>query len=157
MPARPPPNKPKHEYAYCITNIDPPPDAARTSSSRSERSERNTTSSEIKPNQSQQGCCSRLCSSILHLCMTKYHPLKDDAGVCQRCNYACMCPPHGYLAKSVTVLLLTGLLWGVLWAITGSNALPGGNLFSLYVLVVCCVFGGFIVGLVHLPPLLGKL
>lgn len=37
------------------------------------------------------------------------------------------------------------------------DALPGGNVFALFVLVVSAMLGGFLVSLVKLPPLLGML
>ncbi|XP_033994231.1 sodium/hydrogen exchanger 9B2-like [Trematomus bernacchii] len=55
------------------------------------------------------------------------------------------------------------LLFGVVWSITGSECLPGGNLFGLVVLFLCSVLGGKLVGLIQLstlppfPPLLGML
>ncbi|KAM6156490.1 LOW QUALITY PROTEIN: sodium/hydrogen exchanger 9B2-like [Erethizon dorsatum] len=55
------------------------------------------------------------------------------------------------------------LLWAVLWSITGSECLPGGNLFGIIILFYCAVIGGRLLGLVKLPtlpplpPLLGML
>uniref|UniRef100_A0A8C9XR72 Cation/H+ exchanger transmembrane domain-containing protein n=1 Tax=Sander lucioperca TaxID=283035 RepID=A0A8C9XR72_SANLU len=63
----------------------------------------------------------------------------------------------------VTVLCLFSLLFGVVWAITGHECLPGGNLFGIVVLFICSVLGGKLVGMIQLPtlppfpPLLGML
>ncbi|KAB1282550.1 Sodium/hydrogen exchanger 9B2 [Camelus dromedarius] len=55
------------------------------------------------------------------------------------------------------------LLWAVVWSITGSECLPGGNLFGIIILFYCSIFGGKLFGLIKLPtlpplpPLLGML
>ncbi|ELK23238.1 Mitochondrial sodium/hydrogen exchanger NHA2 [Myotis davidii] len=55
------------------------------------------------------------------------------------------------------------LLWAVVWSITGSECLPGGNLFGIIILFYCAVIGGKLFGLIKLPtlpplpPLLGML
>uniref|UniRef100_A0A8C9XPY5 Cation/H+ exchanger transmembrane domain-containing protein n=1 Tax=Sander lucioperca TaxID=283035 RepID=A0A8C9XPY5_SANLU len=64
---------------------------------------------------------------------------------------------------SSSVLCLFSLLFGVVWAITGHECLPGGNLFGIVVLFICSVLGGKLVGMIQLPtlppfpPLLGML
>jgi len=74
----------------------------------------------------------------------------------QRFRYGFMCPIHGRLGHVAVLILMTALLYGALWSITGEEALPGGNLFALSVLFVCCYVAGFLIGLIRLPPLLGK-
>ena len=100
--------------------------------------------------------CQASCLLCCRPCMTHYNPLPTDPSVSQRLSYACMCPPHGKLARAVTLLLAVLCCWGVLWGVTGSHALPGGNFFALLVLVVCASIGGFLVEKIKLPPLLGK-
>ncbi len=153
MPTREPPEAPKetkkkkerppkHDYAYCITTIEAPPPSQGTDANP-------------KPKSRKKQCYAQ-CAAMVRPCMTRHNPIWDDASCWKKFKYGLMCPPHGHLAKCITLFLMTALLWGVLWSITGDEALPGGNLFSLYVLIICCVLGGFIVGLIHLPPLLGK-
>ena len=49
------------------------------------------------------------------------------------------------------------LLWAVLFTITGAEALPGGNLFGLYVLIISSIVLGLLVNkILRLPALLGK-
>ncbi|XP_029696343.1 sodium/hydrogen exchanger 9B2-like isoform X3 [Takifugu rubripes] len=74
------------------------------------------------------------------------------------------CPrPHGLLNLLITKACLLALLFGVVWAITGSECLPGGNLFGIVTLFICSVLGGNLAGLMQLPslpplpPLLGML
>ena len=74
----------------------------------------------------------------------------------QRFHYGCMCPVHGQLARFTVLVLMAGLLYGALWSVVGETALPGGNLFAISVLFVCCSIAGFLVGKIRLPPLLGK-
>ncbi|XP_029452883.1 sodium/hydrogen exchanger 9B2 isoform X2 [Rhinatrema bivittatum] len=55
------------------------------------------------------------------------------------------------------------LVWAVIWSITGSECLPGGNLFGILFLLLCAVTGGKLVSLIKistlppLPSLLGML
>ncbi|KAF1381127.1 hypothetical protein PFLUV_G00171300 [Perca fluviatilis] len=69
----------------------------------------------------------------------------------------------GLLNLLITKVCLFSLLFGVVWAITGSECLPGGNLFGIVVLFICSVQGGKLVGMIQLPtlppfpPLLGML
>uniref|UniRef100_A0A8C9ZF77 Uncharacterized protein n=1 Tax=Sander lucioperca TaxID=283035 RepID=A0A8C9ZF77_SANLU len=41
----------------------------------------------------------------------------------------------------------------LVWAITGHECLPGGNLFGIVVLFICSVLGGKLVGMIQLPTL----
>ncbi|KAI3376298.1 hypothetical protein L3Q82_016404, partial [Scortum barcoo] len=74
------------------------------------------------------------------------------------------CPrPQGLVSLLVTKVCLFALLFGVVWSITGSECLPGGNLFGIVILFICSVLGGKLVGMIQLPtlppfpPLLGML
>ncbi|KAM4714128.1 sodium/hydrogen exchanger 9B2 [Anableps anableps] len=85
------------------------------------------------------------------------------------CCAACVgledrCPrPKGLLNLLLTKACLMALLFGTVWAITGQECLPGGNLFGIVILFVCSVLGGKLLGLIQLPtlppfpPLLGML
>ncbi|KAJ8001121.1 hypothetical protein DPEC_G00187930 [Dallia pectoralis] len=82
---------------------------------------------------------------------------------CGRLRRACPCPPRGLLASLITKVIIALVLFGVLWAITQKECLPGRNLFGIVVLFICSFTGGKVVGLVRLPklppfpPLLGML
>ncbi|KAM9414402.1 sodium/hydrogen exchanger 9B2 [Pholidichthys leucotaenia] len=74
------------------------------------------------------------------------------------------CPrPRGLINLLITKVCLFALLFGVVWSITGSECLPGGNLFGIVILFICSVLGGKLVGMIRLPtlppfpPLLGML
>uniref|UniRef100_A0A3Q3Q8Q9 Cation/H+ exchanger domain-containing protein n=2 Tax=Monopterus albus TaxID=43700 RepID=A0A3Q3Q8Q9_MONAL len=74
------------------------------------------------------------------------------------------CPrPQGLFSLLITKACLFALLFGVVWSITGSECLPGGNLFGIVILFICSVLGGKLVGMIQLPtlppfpPLLGML
>ena len=54
-------------------------------------------------------------------------------------------------------LLIGTAAWGCLICITGSLALPGGNLFSLAVLYIAAVLAGRASAALGMPPLLGSL
>ncbi|XP_041485544.1 sodium/hydrogen exchanger 9B2-like isoform X2 [Lytechinus variegatus] len=107
-----------------------------------------------------EGCparCSSCCLQLCRPCLVDFHPLPSEPTRCQRFRYFLMCPPHGDLARWLTILLLVVLTWVVLWAVTGSEALPGGNLFALFILVVACKAGGLAIEVIKLPALLGML
>lgn len=53
----------------------------------------------------------------------------------------------------VPAACLLALLFGVVWAVTGAQCSPGGNLFGLVVLFICSVLGGKLVGMIQLPTL----
>lgn len=67
------------------------------------------------------------------------------------------CPPIEVISQVVTLVLTCFLLWSSLWAVVGADALPGGNLFALFILVVAGEIAGFAVEAIHLPGLLGML
>ncbi|OWK06951.1 SLC9B2, partial [Cervus elaphus hippelaphus] len=72
----------------------------------------------------------------------------------QRRRQTHACPPH------VTMVVL---LWAVVWSVTGTECLPGGNLFGIIMLFYCAIIGGKLFRLIKLPtlpplpPLLGML
>ena len=100
--------------------------------------------------------CRTCCISCWRPCLTKYHPMPQNPTWSERVRHGLMCPPHGRVSHVVSLLLVVGLLWGILWALTGPAALPGGNFFALILLVVFGYIAGGLVRLVKLPPLLGE-
>ena len=100
--------------------------------------------------------CAKSCERSFRPCLTKHNKLGSNPTCCQQFRYAFMCPPHGIVSRWCTLGLITFLIWAVLWSITGAETLPGGNLFGLYVLIVCCFAGGWLMNKIHLPPLLGE-
>ncbi|XP_033644443.1 sodium/hydrogen exchanger 9B2-like [Asterias rubens] len=101
--------------------------------------------------------CSASCLVFCRPCMTEHNPLPNNPSVCTRLKHSLMCPPHGRVSRDVTLVLFVLMSWGVVWGMTGDAALPGGNFFALYVLVICCMVGGILIKLVRLPALLGML
>ncbi|XP_042663501.1 sodium/hydrogen exchanger 9B2 isoform X4 [Tyto alba] len=73
------------------------------------------------------------------------------------------CPPQGLLAQTVTNVATVVLVWAVVWSITGTECLPGGNLFGILFLYFFAVIGGKIFGFIKIrtlppvPALLGML
>ena len=102
------------------------------------------------------GTCQTSLERSFRPCLTKHNSLSNDSSCCKRLRYAFLCPPHGVLSRWLTLGLIGILVWAVLWSITGPDALPGGNLFGLCILIMCCFLGGALVAKIHLPPLLGK-
>ncbi len=97
------------------------------------------------------------CYSLWRPCLVSEHPLPSEANRSQQLAHAFMCPPHGHLARWLTMGVTLLLFWGVVWSLTEDNALPGGNFFALIMLFVFCILGGIIAEKMHLPPLLGML
>ncbi|XP_077962047.1 sodium/hydrogen exchanger 9B2 isoform X1 [Gasterosteus aculeatus] len=91
--------------------------------------------------------------------------MSDSSSCCESCiRLKDRCPrPRGLLSLIVTKVCLFALLFAVVWSVTGSECLPGGNLFGIVVLFICSVLGGKLVGMIQLPtlppfpPLLGML
>ncbi|KAJ8407491.1 hypothetical protein AAFF_G00273480 [Aldrovandia affinis] len=87
----------------------------------------------------------------------------EPAKCCGKLRDTCPCPPSGLLASLVTKVAVAAVLFGVVWSVTETECLPGGNLFGITVLFICAVVGGKIVGQIRLPrlppfpPLLGML
>uniref|UniRef100_A0A8D3B7D3 Cation/H+ exchanger transmembrane domain-containing protein n=1 Tax=Scophthalmus maximus TaxID=52904 RepID=A0A8D3B7D3_SCOMX len=89
----------------------------------------------------------------------------ESSSCCSSCiSLKDRCPrPQGLFSLLITKVCLFALLFGVVWSITGSECLPGGNLFGLVILFICSVLGGKLVGMIQLPtlppfpPLLGML
>ena len=69
-------------------------------------------------------------------------------------------PPRGRFGFIMTRGVLCIVVWAASWSILGDDALPGGNVFSLIILLIVASLGGFVVSkipFVTLPPLLGML
>lgn len=120
---------------------------------------------EIEPAETSSGeespkKCGQLLSCIHECtrpCMAETHPLPHNAGPCRRFLDSFLCPPHSRMGAVIFLVCFAATAWAALFSITGKEALPGGNLFSLLVLFLACWCGGYVVGMVHLPPLLGEL
>lgn len=69
-------------------------------------------------------------------------------------------PPSRFFGRVLTRGLIVVLIWAVLWSIIGADALPGGNIFGIFIVIVSASLCGFLVCKIpylHLPPLLGML
>ena len=100
--------------------------------------------------------CHRRCLLWCRPCLTEHNPLPESPTRCKKTRHAFMCPPHGKIARWLTLFLAIVFVYGALWGITGDEALPGGNIFAILVLFVCCMLGGALVEMIKLPALLGK-
>ena len=98
------------------------------------------------------GPCILCCQS----CLQENVQLPEHPSIGQRFKYGLSCPPHGPLAFFLLRLLVIGLFYGVCWAVVKEDALPGGNIFSLVVLLVLCMVAGYLCEKIRLPSLLGK-
>jgi len=69
-------------------------------------------------------------------------------------------PPSHFFGRVLTRGLIVVLIWAVLWSVIGKDALPGGNIFGIFMVIVSASLCGFLVCRIpylHLPPLLGML
>ncbi|KAL2780672.1 sodium/hydrogen exchanger 9B1 isoform 2, partial [Daubentonia madagascariensis] len=73
------------------------------------------------------------------------------------------CPPQGMLNLIITNGFILFMIWCVIWSFSGSEVLPGGNLFGLLIIFYSAIIGGKLLQLIRipsvppLPPLLGML
>jgi NhaP-type Na+/H+ or K+/H+ antiporter len=72
------------------------------------------------------------------------------------CPYP-FCPTYRQFARILSLVLIGLLCWGVVYALLGQTATPGGQLFGLAVLCIAAHFGGWLMSLTTLPPLIGML
>lgn len=102
-------------------------------------------------------------NNLLNSHEKKLQEIPTGSHCLQGLRRALACPPHGLLGRSITNVTMAVLLWAVVWSVTGSECLPGGNLFGIIILLYCAVIGGRLLRLVKLPtlpplpPLLGML
>ncbi|KAM6220964.1 sodium/hydrogen exchanger 9B2 [Rhynchocyon petersi] len=102
-------------------------------------------------------------SNLLNSHEKKLQETQTESNNVQKLRQAFACPPHGLLDRLITNVTMVVLLWAVVWSVTGSECLPGGNLFGVLILFYCAVAGGKLMGLIKLPslpplpPLLGML
>ena len=94
------------------------------------------------------------CSPIL----VSENPLPSNPTKKDLFLHAIRCPPHGKIAKILTLTLVIVSLWATCLGMLGKVAQPpNGTIFILIILVVVALFFGWIFSLVRLPPLLGML
>ncbi|XP_046948155.1 sodium/hydrogen exchanger 9B2 isoform X3 [Lynx rufus] len=102
-------------------------------------------------------------SNLLNSSEKKLQEIPTESNNLRRLGQTFACPPHGLLARGITNVTMVVLLWAVVWSITTSECLPGGNLFGIIILFYCAIIGGKLLGLIKLPtlpplpPLLGML
>ncbi|XP_064601506.1 sodium/hydrogen exchanger 9B2-like [Liolophura sinensis] len=101
--------------------------------------------------------CKKSCHKCWKPVRTKYNPLPEKASKLERAKFAFLCPPHGKLGDFFAAVLTFLIFWAVLIAVTRDEAVPGGNIFALIMLFLCCVVCGHLVAIIRLPPLLGML
>ncbi|XP_053414506.1 sodium/hydrogen exchanger 9B2 isoform X1 [Nycticebus coucang] len=92
-------------------------------------------------------------SNLLNSSEKKLQGTSTESDCSQRLKQALACPPHGLLDRIITNVIILILLWAVVWSITGSECLPGGNLFGIIILFYCAITGGKLLGLIQLPTL----
>ncbi len=90
--------------------------------------------------------------------MTSRNALPPDPSRSDLVKHSLRCPPHGHLARYLSLSLLPLVLWLACFSALGPVAAPpNGTIFLLLVLVVVAVLVGKVFGLARLPPLLGML
>lgn len=68
-----------------------------------------------------------------------------------------LCSQINLPLRVVTLLLMLLLLWGVTFTIFQDAVLPQGKVFALATLFILAYLAGWLISLIHLPPLLGML
>ncbi|XP_030883192.1 sodium/hydrogen exchanger 9B2 isoform X2 [Leptonychotes weddellii] len=92
-------------------------------------------------------------SNLLNSSEKKLQKIPTESNNLQRLRRTFSCPPHGLLDRGITNVTMVVLLWAVVWSVTGSECLPGGNLFGIIILFYCAIIGGKLLGLIKLPTL----
>lgn len=73
------------------------------------------------------------------------------------CPYP-FCPTYRQFSRIIALCLIVIFSWGVLYALIGETAAPpSGKVYTLMFLTICSYFGGWLVSLTTLPPLIGML
>ncbi|XP_062580508.1 sodium/hydrogen exchanger 9B2-like [Saccostrea cucullata] len=94
---------------------------------------------------------------MIRPCLREANPLPENPTIGDKIKDMLLLPPRGMVGFILQITIICLQIWGILAAITGSDALPGGNFFSLIVLFVFCVICGRLISFANLPPLLGML
>lgn len=90
-------------------------------------------------------------------CRTTYSTPSWEPKYWQKlCPYP-LCPSYRQFSNLIALILIGVLIWVTAYAIIGTSAAPGGQLFGLVVLTVAANFGGFLMSLTTLPRLIGML
>ncbi len=86
------------------------------------------------------------------------NPLPSDPSKKDKILHAVRCPPHGRIARLLTLAIVIFTLWGTCMSMFGDVATaPSGTIFILIILVVFAMIAGWLFSLINLPPLLGML
>lgn len=100
--------------------------------------------------------CSAVVKRWCRVFLTEYHPMPEKDTIKDRLIYGLRLPPHGVCARFLTSVATLAMLWLVAWIFSKDSSLPGGALFSVFV-IVC---GGQLVGAVleclRIPGFVGK-
>lgn len=100
--------------------------------------------------------CTHWCQESCKPCLIKYHPLPEKDTWKDRLVYAMRCPPHGTVARLLAAVVVMATVWAVLWAVTHSQALPGGNFFSLVIVFISAYTAGAAIVCLRLPSFVGN-
>ncbi|GFG39584.1 hypothetical protein Cfor_01014 [Coptotermes formosanus] len=68
-----------------------------------------------------------------------------------------LCPQFSLPLQVATIILMLLLFWGVTFTVLQDAVLPQSKLFALATLFILAYLAGWLVSLIHLPPLLGML
>ncbi|KAL3831362.1 hypothetical protein ACJMK2_023115 [Sinanodonta woodiana] len=90
-------------------------------------------------------------------CLRSHNPLPENANFFQRLRAGLLLPPEGNIAYYVQFVFICLQIWVVLFSLTRTDALLNGNLFSLLILFIACVLGGYLISFIRVPSLLGML
>ena len=93
----------------------------------------------------------------------------NESAIIKRCPTCCkvpsclniILPPRGKPAEYLTRFIACVVIWAALYSVIGKDAWPGGNIFSVYIILVAATLGGFCVSwktrYFSFPPLLGMM
>ena len=100
--------------------------------------------------------CKKGCLKIWKPCLMKYNPLPDKPTRMDRFRYFFLCPPHGRLARMMTLCFLVVTGWAILWAIAGNLALPRGGIFAIIAMWSISYTVGNLFQYLYIPSFIGE-
>lgn len=113
-------------------------------------------SSDQGQNSSRCLLCLRTIQEWGKIFLVKYHPIPEKDTFKDRLIYGLRMPPHGKCALVLSLVLNIVVLWGLLWLFTGVQSLPGGCVFSVFMMVITGHLLGKVIRIINVPPFVGK-
>lgn len=128
--------------------------AQRTADEHARRASSNENPSEERPPPTRLERCRACCKKAARRFQAQ-HPMPAGSSKCRRFTNLFLCPPHGPVARYLTLALVVAACWTMAWTLYGHDAIHGYTA-SVFLLYVCGFLGARIAVLVRLPSYSGE-